>query len=222
MRGNNVMAGYFDDPAATERGIPRRLVPLRRPRRLAPGRQRRAARPRQGHHHLRRREHLLDRGRADDRRPPGRARVRRRRDPAPALGRASQGVRDAQGRCERDRGGDHRVRPRPARALQVPRRGRVRAAAEDVDRQGAEVRAAREGVGRARDSHRAQRRLDGATVHGNGDGDPRASARPRRAAGGADHAQPAGEAERALARADGGADRGARGGRARTRRCGRS
>ena len=45
--------------------------------------------------------------------------------------------------------GDPRLRPRPPRALQVPRRRRVRPAAEDVDRQGAEVRAAREGVGRA-------------------------------------------------------------------------
>ena len=39
-------------------GVPRRLVPLRRPRRLAPRRPCRPARPRQGHHHLRRGEHL--------------------------------------------------------------------------------------------------------------------------------------------------------------------
>ena len=58
MRGNIVMRGYFDDEAATARGLPRRLVPLRRPRGVAPRRQRRAPRPRQGHHHLRRREHL--------------------------------------------------------------------------------------------------------------------------------------------------------------------
>ena len=32
MRGNNVMKGYYEQPEATRRGVPRRLVPLRRPR----------------------------------------------------------------------------------------------------------------------------------------------------------------------------------------------
>ena len=40
MRGNNVMLGYHDDPEATAHGLPRRLVPLRRPRRVASGRRR--------------------------------------------------------------------------------------------------------------------------------------------------------------------------------------
>ena len=55
---------------------------------------------------------------------------------------------DARGRRDGRRGGAHRVLPRAPRALQVPRRDRVRPAAEDVDRQGAEVRAPRAGVGR--------------------------------------------------------------------------
>ena len=149
MRGNNVMAGYFDDPEATATAFrggwfhSGDLAVWHPDGRSAP-------RPRQGHHHLRRREHLLDRGRADDRRAPGRARVCGRRRPSPALGRAAEGVRDAQGRCGRKRGRDHRLRARAARPLQVPGRDRVRPAAEDLDREGAEVRAARGGVGRAK------------------------------------------------------------------------
>ena len=78
-------------------------------------------------------------------------------DPARALGRAAEGVRDAERGRHRDRRGDHRVRPRAARALQVPGRGRVRPAAEDVDRQGAEVRPARARVGRPRRRGSARR-----------------------------------------------------------------
>ena len=44
-------------------GVRRRLVPFRRSRRQAQGRLCAAARPVEGHHHFRRREHLLDRGR---------------------------------------------------------------------------------------------------------------------------------------------------------------
>ena len=42
MRGNNVMAGYFDDPEATGAGVPWRLAALRGPRRAALRRVRRA------------------------------------------------------------------------------------------------------------------------------------------------------------------------------------
>ena len=80
MRGNNVMMGYFRDDAGDRRGVPRRLVPLRRPRRHASRRLPRDARPREGHHHLRRREHLDDRGRAGARPPSRRARGGRGRD----------------------------------------------------------------------------------------------------------------------------------------------
>ena len=81
MRGNNVMKGYFARRGGDGGGLPRRLVPLRRPRRHAPRRLHRAPRPGEGHHHLRRREHLDDRGRAGARPPPGRARGGRGRDP---------------------------------------------------------------------------------------------------------------------------------------------
>ena len=43
MRGNNVMAGYYLDPEATEEGVPRWLVPQRRPWRHASRRVHRAA-----------------------------------------------------------------------------------------------------------------------------------------------------------------------------------
>jgi acyl-CoA synthetase (AMP-forming)/AMP-acid ligase II len=61
---------------------------------------------------------------------------------------AAQGVRHAQGRHRGDPAGDHRVLPRSPRPVQVPRRDRVRAAAEDLDRQGPEVRATRTRMGR--------------------------------------------------------------------------
>ncbi len=50
-------------PGGDRRGRPGRLVPHRRPRRHAPRRLRRDPRPGQGRDHLRRREHLLGRGR---------------------------------------------------------------------------------------------------------------------------------------------------------------
>ena len=58
------MVGYYRDAEATAAGRARRLVPHRRPRRAAPRRLRRAPRPGQGRDHLRRREHLVGRGRA--------------------------------------------------------------------------------------------------------------------------------------------------------------
>ncbi len=61
MRGNNVMLGYYHDPGGHRERLPRRLVPLRRPGGDASGWLYRGARPRQGHHHLRRGEHFLDR-----------------------------------------------------------------------------------------------------------------------------------------------------------------
>ena len=71
MRGNNVAVGYYRDEARDRRGVPGRVVPLRRPRRHASRRLRRDPRPAEGHDHLRRREHLEHRGRARPGRPPG-------------------------------------------------------------------------------------------------------------------------------------------------------
>ena len=77
--------------------LPGRLVPDRRPRRHACGRLRRAARSRQGHHHLRRREHLVGRGRAGAHEPSRGARGRRRRGSRREMGRGSGRLRHAQG-----------------------------------------------------------------------------------------------------------------------------
>ena len=63
MRGNVVMKGYLKNKASTDEGLRRRLVPHRRSRRDASGRLHPAQGPLQGHHHLGRREHLVDRGR---------------------------------------------------------------------------------------------------------------------------------------------------------------
>ena len=63
LRGNTIMKGYLENPRATAAAFARRLVPHGRPRRLAPRRLHRDQGPQQGHHHLRRREHQLARGR---------------------------------------------------------------------------------------------------------------------------------------------------------------
>ena len=67
--------------------------------------------------------------------------------PHPHWGERPEGVRHAQRGRRGDPGGDHRVLPRAPRPLQVPRRGRVRAAAQDLHRQDPEVRAARPRMG---------------------------------------------------------------------------
>ena len=63
FRGNIVMKGYLKNEKATQRSLRRRLVSHRRPRRARRARLRHHQGPLQGHHHLRRREHLLGRGR---------------------------------------------------------------------------------------------------------------------------------------------------------------
>ena len=68
MRGNNVMKGYFADEAATAEAFRGGWFHSGDLARHAPGRLHRAPRPREGHHHLGRREHLHDRGRARARR----------------------------------------------------------------------------------------------------------------------------------------------------------
>ncbi len=55
--------GLPEEPLRDRGGVRRRLVPFRRPRRDAARRLRQDQGPRQRHHHLRRRKHLLDRGR---------------------------------------------------------------------------------------------------------------------------------------------------------------
>ena len=62
FRGNVVMKGYLKNPASTAKTFCGRLVSFGRPRGQASGRLYPAQGPLEGHHHLRRREHLVDRG----------------------------------------------------------------------------------------------------------------------------------------------------------------
>ena len=63
MRGNVVMRGYLKNPRGHAGRLRGRLVPHRRSRGEARGRLHPAQGPLEGHHHLGRREHLVDRGR---------------------------------------------------------------------------------------------------------------------------------------------------------------
>ena len=63
FRGNITMKGYLKNPIATAGGVRRRLVPHRRPGGGPSGRLCQDQGPLQGHHHLRRREHLHHRSR---------------------------------------------------------------------------------------------------------------------------------------------------------------
>ena len=144
LRGNTVMRGYLKNPAGDGGGVSRRLVPHRRSRGAPSRRLRRDEGPRQGHHHQRRREHLQPRGRgvpvpASEDHGGGGGRPARR-----ALGRDRLCVRDPARRHRRShRRGGGGVVPRTNRALQdAPHRG-IRPAAEDVDGEDSEVRAAR-------------------------------------------------------------------------------
>src|SRR5204863_895501 len=62
------------------------------------------------------------------------------------VGRAAEGLRDAAARREADGGGADRLLTRDAPGLQGAERDRVLRAAEDVDRQGEEIRAPRPGA----------------------------------------------------------------------------
>ena len=76
-------------------------------------------------------------------RHPGRHGGRRRRHPRREVGRAPQGLRRPQEGPGGDRRGDHRLLQGAHRPLQGPSRRRVHRAAQDLDRQGPEVRVAR-------------------------------------------------------------------------------
>ena len=96
--------GLPEEPDRHRRGVPRRLVPHRRPRRAAPRRLCRGQGPRQGHHHLRRREHLLARGRGGALPPPGGDGGGRGRHARREVRRAALRLRHAEAGCRGRRG----------------------------------------------------------------------------------------------------------------------
>ncbi len=146
LRGNTIMKGYLENPAATDAARSPAAGSAQATSvcgtRTATSRSRTAA---GRHHHLGRREHQLARSggmpvpaSAGDGGRRGRAARR-------ALGRDAVRVRHAAaGRRRRRRGIDRRMVPRASRSLQGAAHGRVRPVAEDGDRQDPEVRAARE------------------------------------------------------------------------------
>jgi len=73
--------------------------------------------------------------------------------PDETWGERPKGVRRLEAREEGNRTGDHRLLPPAPGALQVPCCRRVWRLAQDLDREGAEVRVAREGVERTREAH---------------------------------------------------------------------
>ena len=122
FRGNITMKGYLKNPDGDRGGVPRRLVPLRRPRGDASRRLREDQGPLQGRDHLGRREHLLAGSRGRAVRPPGGDAGRGGRAARSEVGRDAVRVRRAEGGRVGDRGGDHRVLPRAHGALQGARR----------------------------------------------------------------------------------------------------
>ena len=109
FRGNIVMKGYLKNEKATQGSLRRRLVPHRRSRRARRARLCHHQGPLQGHHHLRRREHLLGRGRGHPLQASGRAVRGCGRQARSEMGRSALRLHRAEGRRESDRGRDHRL-----------------------------------------------------------------------------------------------------------------
>ena len=111
--------GLPQEPGGHRGGLRRRLVPLGRPRRAAPRRLHPAQGPLQGHHHLRRREHLLHRGGGRALQAPGGGRVRGGGQARREVGRDAGGLHRAEARrAGADGGGHHRPLPRAPCGLQ--------------------------------------------------------------------------------------------------------
>ena len=145
FRGNIVMKGYLKNEKATAGGLCRRLVSHRRPRRARRARLRHHQGPLQGHHHIRRREHFLRRGRGHPLQAPGGAVRGRGRQTRFQMGRSALRLRRTEGRRSRDRGRDHRVLPQPHVRFQDAEGGGVRIDPEDVDRKNSKIHAAQPG-----------------------------------------------------------------------------
>ena len=147
FRGNVRDEGLSQERGRNGGSLRGRLVSFGRPRRHSRGRLHPAEGPVQGHHHLGRREHLLDRGRGClVQASRGRA-CRRGGEARREMGRNALRLRRAEAGHERDAGRPPRLVPRPSRALQMPAPHRFRRDSQDLDRQGAEILAARAGEG---------------------------------------------------------------------------
>ena len=162
LRGNTLMKGYLKNPAATEAAFARRLVPHRRPRGAciptAMSRSRTASK-----------DIIISGGENISSieveevlyRHPQVMEAAVVARPDPVWGESPCAFVTLKPDAERGRGGrHHRLVPRPPRALQGAADGRVRAAAEDLDRQDPEIRAARAGEGGCAVTRAAELRSD--------------------------------------------------------------
>jgi fatty-acyl-CoA synthase len=151
FRGNIVMKGYLKNEKATNEakvGVSPchpGLVSHRRPRRARRAGQYHHQGPFQGHHHLRRREHLLRRGRGHPVQAPGRAVRGGGRKARPEMGRGALRVPGTEGRREDHRSRDHRLLQKPHVWLQDAKGHRVRTRSEDVNGKNPEISAAQPG-----------------------------------------------------------------------------
>ena len=146
FRGNIVMKGLSEEREGDAGSLCRRLVSHRRSRRARRARLRHHQGPLQGHHHLRRREHLLGRSRGHPLQAPGRAVRRRGGQTRCQMGRSALRLCRIEGQCaKRDGSRDHRVLPRPDVGLQDAEGRGVRHHPEDLDRQDPEIPAAQPG-----------------------------------------------------------------------------
>src|SRR5687768_8443253 len=137
--------GVPQEPEGDARSVCRRLVPFGRPRRDASRRLREDQGPLEGHHHLGGREHLLARGRGRALPPSRRDGGGRGRAPGFQMGRDAVRIRGTQARRQGLGRRADRVLPRADGEIQGAARHRLRRAAQDLDRQDPEVRAARKG-----------------------------------------------------------------------------
>jgi acyl-CoA synthetase (AMP-forming)/AMP-acid ligase II len=141
FRGNVVMKGYLKNPRATEEALRRRLVPHRRPRRAASRRLYRAA--------DRSKDIIISGGENISSievegvlyRHPAVLEAAVVARPDATWGETPCAFVTLKEGARRPRG-DHRLRPPAPRPLQGAAHRGVRAAAQDLDRQGPEVRAA--------------------------------------------------------------------------------
>ena len=145
FRGNIVDEGLSQEREGHERSLCRRLVSYRRSRRARRARLRHHQGSVQGHHHFRRREYFLRRGRGHPLQAPGGTVRGRSRKTRFQMGRSALRLRRAEGRRARQRSRHHRVLPRPHVRVQDAEGRGVRGYSEDIDRKDPEVPAAQSG-----------------------------------------------------------------------------
>jgi fatty-acyl-CoA synthase len=121
FRGNVVMKGYLKNEKSTEAAFAGGWFHSGDLGVIHPGRLYPAQGPLQGHHHLRRREYFLDRGRGRALQAPGGAGGRRGRQARREMGRDALRLRRTEARRDRDRRRTDRLVPQNLAAYKCPR-----------------------------------------------------------------------------------------------------